>query len=396
MQNLLKDFMKLLEEDDRLVVEGKLLKNKIVELALAMDSSLIRLLLKHDGIRRHFFVDVDGVLVFDKISFQQFVNNKAFLPDSYTAFKNKVGLTADGQYLTDSKEVVLAWPYKDCVLEGGQTKEDAKRDEVFWNETLAPDQIDWLLSPKVLTGFKKFDRGGEGKVSSVSRDDNLIIRGNNLLALHTLKTVYAERVKIIYIDPPYNTGNDEFKYNDTFNHSTWLTFTRNRLNIAKTLLSNDGAIFVSIDHNELAYIIVLLDEIFGKDNFQNLITIKRGSVTGHKTINAGVVNLAEYVVVYTKNKKLWKPNRVFIERARNVRYDNFIINRKLDISKWSFCSLMDAFAEKVRVKKTQLKKHFGEDFEPTFRTSRTSNPRYFPEPLSPRLAILSRTEIRFG
>ncbi len=87
-------------------------------MALALDTSLIRLLLSSDGIRRHFFQNVDEVLVFDKIKFQQFVSNKAFLPDSYTAFKNKIGLTAEGAYLTDSKEVVLAWPYKDCVLEG--------------------------------------------------------------------------------------------------------------------------------------------------------------------------------------------------------------------------------------------------------------------------------------
>jgi adenine-specific DNA-methyltransferase len=341
MQNLLQDLVKLLEQDDRLVnVEGQLLKNKIVELALAMDASLIRLLLSHEGIRRHFFADIDGTLVFDKIKFQQFVSNKEFLPDSYTAFKNKIGLTADGHYLTDSKEVVLAWPYKDCVLEGGQTKEDAKRNEVFWNETLAPDQIDRLLSPKVLTNFKRYDKDGEHEVTGISRDDNLIIKANNLLALHTLKKAYTGKVKLIYIDPPYNTGNDDFQYNDTFNHSTWLTFMKNRLEVAKAMLSDDGAIFVSIDHNELGYMLILLDEAFGKGNCQNIIAVKRGSVTGHKTINQGVVNLCEYVVVYTKNKTSWQPNRVFIGRERNVRYNNFIKNRSEDISNWQFCSLL--------------------------------------------------------
>lgn len=363
MQNLLEDLAKLLEQDDRLTIEGQLLKNKIVELALALDSGLIKLLLSSEGIRRHFFQEVDGILIFDKIKFQQFVSNKAFLPDSYTAFKNKIGLTAEGSYLTDSKEVVLAWAYKDCVLEGGQTKEDAKRDEVFWNETLAPDQIDRLLAPKVLTNFKKYDKDGEHKVTRITRDNNLIIKGNNLLALHTLKQAYAGEVKLIYIDPPYNTGNDDFRYNDSFNRSTWLTFSRNRLSIAKLLLSDDGAIFVSIDHNELAYMMVLLDEIFGKENFQNLITVKRGSVTGHKTINSGVVNLAEYVVVYTKNKKAWKPNRVFIERERNDRYNNFILNRSKDISEWKFCSLLDAFSENEGLKKTEIKKKYGDQYE---------------------------------
>ena len=363
MQNLLKDLVTLLEQDDRLVIEGQLFKNKVIELALALDSSLIRLLLLNEGIRRHFFQDVDGILVFDKIKFQQFVSNKAFFPDSYTAFKNKIGLTVEGSYLTDSKEVVLVWPYKDCVLEGGQTKEDAKREEIFWNETLAPDQIDRLLAPKALTNFKKYDKDGEHEVISISSDDNLIIKGNNLLALHTLQKVYTGTVKLIYIDPPYNTGNDDFRYNDSFNRSTWLTFSRNRLKVAESLLSNDGAIFVSIDHNELAYMMLLLDEVFGKENFQNLITIKRGSITGHKTINSGVVNIAEYVVVYTKNKKTWKPNRIFIERERNDRYNNFIVNRNSDITEWKFCSLLDAFSENQGIKKSQIKKQLGDKYE---------------------------------
>lgn len=111
---------------------------------------------------------------------------------------------------------------KDCVLEGGQTKEDAKRNEVFWNEILAPDEINRLTEPKVLTGFTRYDANGKHEVSEVSEQDNLIIKGNNLLALHSLLKKYQAKVKLIYIDPPYNTGNDEFQYNDSFNHSTWL------------------------------------------------------------------------------------------------------------------------------------------------------------------------------
>ena len=89
------------------------------------------------------------MFIFYKVKFQQFVSNKQFLPDSYTAFKNKIGLVNENRnYFTDSREIVLAWPYKDCVLEGGQTKDDQKRNEIFWNETLAPDEIDLLLSNK--------------------------------------------------------------------------------------------------------------------------------------------------------------------------------------------------------------------------------------------------------
>lgn len=323
MQNLLKDLVKLLEQDDRLVIEGQLLKNKVIELALAFNSGLIRLLLSHDGIRRHFFQDVDGILVFDKIKFQQFVSNKTFLPDSYTAFKNKIGLTAEGSYLTDSKEVVLAWPYKDCILEGGQTKEEAKRNEIFWNETLAPDQIDRLLFPKVLTNFKKLDKDGKHKVSGISYDDNLIIKGNNLLALHTLKKAYAGRVKLIYIDPPYNTGNDDFLYNDSFGQSTWLTFMKNRIEIAKSLLSDDGVFVMQLSDHRVAEGKILLDEAFGRDNFINHVTVKTRSPSGFKTVNLGVFETAEYLYFYAaKNKKSvsYKPQYVISKYDRNYKY----------------------------------------------------------------------------
>lgn len=168
MQNLYEDMVALLATDDRLVAEGQLMKNKVVELSLRLDSDLLRLVRSHDRLRQHFFVDVDGVAIFDKVKFQQFVNNKAFLPDSYTAFKNKIGLMDGDHYLVERQDVVLAWPYKDCVLEGGQDREDALRQEVFWNETLAPDQIDRLLTPKVLVGAKRYTKDGVAAATSLS------------------------------------------------------------------------------------------------------------------------------------------------------------------------------------------------------------------------------------
>lgn len=304
MQNLLDDLKEVLAQDGRFVVDGKLLKNKIIEAALQLDPGLIKLLLQSEQIKAHFFQEVDGVLVFDKVKFQQFVSNKEFLPDSYTAFKNKIGLTADGEFLAESKEVVLSWAYKDCVLEGGQDKEDAKRDEVFWNEVLAPGDIDRLLHPKVLTNWKRYTQEGEQEAKEVSLDDNLILKGNNLLALHSLKRIYVGKVKLIYIDPPYNTGGDTFKYNDSFNHSTWLTFMKNRLVVAKDFLSKDGFIFVHCDDMELAYLKVLMDEIFGRDNFRNLLLTRRYDKNlnnqfvenGLKSLNVG----ADYVLIYAK------------------------------------------------------------------------------------------------
>ena len=300
-RNLFTELEKLLRMDSTYCTEdGTLLKNTIVEAALALRPDLIAKLLTHDGLKRNFFTEISGVMVFDKVKFQKFVMNKRFLPDSYTSFKNKVGLTnEDGEFLSESREIVLAWPYKDCILEGGQTKEDAKRNEVFWNEILAPDEINRLIEPKVLTNFKRFDSTGEHNVESISMDDNLIIKGNNLLALHSLKKKYAGKVKLIYIDPPYNTGSDSFGYNDKFNRSTWLTFMQNRLSIAKKLLKDDGVVCVQCSFHQFAYLRVLMDDLFEKHlcDFNIQVRHPDRALTGDKEFN----DIIEYVLIYSNN-----------------------------------------------------------------------------------------------
>ena len=201
----------------------------------------------------------------------------SFNKGSYTEYSNKIGLYSNNQesFISQSPDVVLNFPYKDCVLEGGMTKEDAKRDERFLNVKLDKRDIDTLFDPKVLTNFKYIDSNGERELSA--NDDirffdedgelkqNLLIKGNNLVALHTLKQKLAGKVKLIYIDPPYNTGNDGFKYNDHFNHSAYLTFMSNRLKTARSLMADDGSIFIHCDDNECAYLRAVADEIFGCD-----------------------------------------------------------------------------------------------------------------------------------
>lgn len=307
----------LLRKDSAYCTEdGVLLKNKIVEAALAMRPELIAQLLANDRLKCNFFIDVNGVWAFDKVKFQRFVMNKRFLPDSYTSFKNKVGLTNDERdFLSESREVVLSWPYKDCILEGGQTKEDAKRSEVFWNEILAPDEVNRLTEPKVLTGFKRYDADGAHEVEDISMADNLIIKGNNLLALYTLKRMYAGKVKLIYIDPPYNTGNDTFGYNDSFNRSTWLTFMKNRLEVAKTLLREDGAIYVQIDYHQAHYIKVLMDEIFGGNNFQREIIWRIGWLSGYKTSDNNWIRNHDTILFYSKNASQLVFNKYYIPRS---------------------------------------------------------------------------------
>lgn len=289
---------RLLAQNDTFMVEGVLNKNKLAELARQYNPELLNILMSNTKISKYFFSILDsGVLVFKKDVFLQFLNNKEFLPDSFTAYKTKIGLATSDKYLSENQEVVLNFPYKDCVLEGGQTKDDAKRQEIFFNETLAPTEINRLLDDKVLTNFKRYDETGEHEVEELSDTDNLIIKGNNLIALHSLKKRFTGKIKLIYIDVPYNTGSDSFGYNDSFNHSTWLTFMKNRLEIAKTLLSDDGVIFVHLDNNEVKYLGVLMDEIFERENFIELVTVvnnPRGRDYG------GIANMHEFIYVYKR------------------------------------------------------------------------------------------------
>ena len=320
--NLFHELEKLLRMDSRFCTEtGDLLKNAIVEAALDVRPELIGKLLTHDGLKRNFFTEIDGVLVFDKVKFQKFVMNKRFLPDSYTSYKNKIGLTGDDdRFIAESREVVLSWPYKDCILEGGQTKEDAKRNEVFWNEILAPDEINRLTEPKILTGFCRYDETGEHTPASVSSQDNYIIKGNNLLTLYSLKKKYEGKIKLIYIDPPYNTGSDSFGYNDKFNRSSWLTFMRNRLELAKDLLTADGAIYVQGDYHQVHYLKVLMDEVFGEDNFQREIIWRIGWLSGYKTADKNWIRNHDTILFYSKDATQLKFNKYYIpkEEYKNI------------------------------------------------------------------------------
>ncbi|HFI0330691.1 TPA: DNA methyltransferase [Streptococcus suis] len=340
---------RLLAQNDTFMVEGVLNKNKLAEFARQYNPELLNILMSNDKISKYFFSTLDtGVLVFKKDVFLQFLNNKEFLPDSFTAYKTKIGLATGDKYLSENQEVVLNFPYKDCVLEGGQTKDDAKRQEIFFNETLAPTEINRLLDDKVLTNFKRFDETGETAVGDLKETDNLIIKGNNLIALHSLKKRFAGKVKLIYIDPPYNTGNDSFNYNDSFNHSTWLTFMKNRLVVARELLSEDGLIWVQTDDGEVNYLGVLLDEIFGRENFINIVTVKTkiGGVSGSSE-GKSLKDTTEFIQVYAKNKEFIDLKPIF---AMTPVWE-YIQTEYIEAGKsWKYTSVLLDLGEKVLIK----------------------------------------------
>ncbi len=285
--------------------EGELKKFVIIDAAFNMDKKLIELLLTKPELKQKFFTEIVGHWVFDINLFVRYMENKNFLKDSYTRYRNKIGLTINDKFAKQSNEVALVWPFKDCILEGGQTEEDQKRPEIFFNEILAQEEIDQLTEPKVLVNWEKYTTGGTQKVTEIKRGkngiikENLIIKGNNLLALHSLLPQFEEKIKLIYIDPPYNTGNDAFQYNDSFNHSSWLTFMKNRLETARRLLRTDGLIFISIDDREHSYLKILLDEIYGKENFISdiIIQVNKGGRDYLK-----IAKTHEFILSYQKNE----------------------------------------------------------------------------------------------
>ncbi len=278
--------------------EGKLFVPKILESIDKIDVDLVKLLMADKKAKEQFFIKIDDVYILNQNDLIEFFTMNEYFNHSYTSYTNKIGLIKKDNFIKKFDDVVLAFPYKDCVLEGGQTKDDDKKSEVFYNSIISRDEIDRLLEPKVLTNIKRFDKDGEHEVDEITQDDNLIIKGNNLLALHSLKKRYAGRVKLIYIDPPYNTGGDSFGYNDSFNHSTWLTFMKNRLEVAREFLSDDGVIFVSCDDNEQAYLKVLMDEVFGNKNFISTVV----NVVKPEGRRYGFIAQAhEYLLTYGKD-----------------------------------------------------------------------------------------------
>ncbi|MGM0283768.1 MULTISPECIES: DNA methyltransferase [Enterococcus] len=279
-----------------------LLKNKVVEDLRSYNSDLITALLTNKKIREQFEININGTSIFKIEEFIQLFTYKDFWEDSYTKFSNKIGLTAQGKYLDYDSDIVLDFPFKDCILEGGMTKEDLGKKEVYYNKVIARDEVDTLLSPKVFTNTRKYTKDGEEEVSKITATDNLIIKGNNLLALHSLKKKYAGKVKLVYIDVPYyfkkKISEDSFKYNSNFRMSSWLVFLKNRLEVAKELLSEKGSIWINISEDGMHYLKVMADEIFGKEKFVG--TLPRKIRDGKSDVPFNFSQDFDWILIYTK------------------------------------------------------------------------------------------------
>lgn len=260
-------------------------KNKVIDDLNNYNQDLISALLDDDLIAKTYTKNIHGKTIFKLNQFTSMFEYKEFWEDSFTKYSNKIGLTSNDKFIDESTDVVLNYPYKDTVLKAGMTKEDADPEvganEPFLNETIAKSEINELFEPKILTNVIRYDSNGSTNNFNFNKKDNLIIKGNNLIALHSIKKTFKGKVKLIYIDVPFNTQND-FPYNDRYTRATWLTFMKNRLEVAKELLAQDGSIFVHIDWHEDGYLRVLLDSIFGEDNLINEIIWHYGSGGSYK------------------------------------------------------------------------------------------------------------------
>lgn len=314
---------------------------QVRNLAQNYDERLFNYLLEEskykEEFKNRFFIFNKKVLIFKINEFLTFLDLKN-LSGSFTSYANKIGLANKTKsLLKTNSEVVLNFAFKDGIIKGGQSKDEQKTQEIFFNEILARDEIDVLFDKKALQNFELI---GEIKnLQEYLKDNpNLLIKGNNLLALHSLKKLYANKVKLIYIDPPYNTGNDSFGYNDKFKHSTWLTFMKNRLEIAREFLRDDGSIYINIDYNEVHYLKVLMDEIFGRDNFITQIIWRMGFVSGYKTIANKYIRNYDCILFYSKQEnnylfnKRYIHNKDFAPILNKGEINNIFKNFKFDLN----------------------------------------------------------------
>jgi len=209
---------------------------------------------------------------------------------------------------------------------------------------------------RLLEPIKSLDHGAPDT-------QNMLIEGDNLDALRALLPYYGGQVKCVYADPPFNTGQALDDYDDNLKHSIWLSLIYPAFVLIRQLMAEDGTLFVHIDDNELAYLIVILDEIMGRKNRVSVVTFKQGATTGHKAINPGMVSTTNFMVVYAKNKEAWKPNRVYTGRDRDKRYGKFLVNPDAAPTDWQFTTLTSAVSEATGKKMSELKKELGDGLE---------------------------------
>ena len=290
---------------EQYVAEGLLKKDAIIVDLDNYKPELVEKILTNAILNEAFTEDIAGVTILKINDIIQMLEVDEYWSNSYTRYTNKIGLSMNNRYLYEVTDVVLDFPYKDTILKAGMSKEDVSKEdatESFLNEIVAREEIDVLLDEKILKNAKKYDKNGSSPVSEIKDTDNLIIKGNNLLALHSLKKRFAGKIKSIIIDPPYyfkkTKSSDAFNYNSNFKLSTWLVFMKNRLDVAKEMLSDEGLCIIIIGEEGYAQLKLLADNILGGDKYIGTISWRKSD----NQANIGeFAKVTDYILIYKKS-----------------------------------------------------------------------------------------------
>ena len=291
--------------DEQYVAEGLLKKDTIINDLDNYKPELVEKILTNAILNEAFTEDIAGATILKINDIIQILEVDKYWSNSYTRYTNKIGLSMNNRYLDEVTDVVLDFPYKDTILKAGMSKEDVSKEdatESFLNEIVAREEIDVLLDEKILKNAKKYDKNGSSPVSKIKDTDNLIIKGNNLLALHSLKKRFAGKIKSIIIDPPYyfkkTKSSDAFNYNSNFKLSTWLVFMKNRLDVAKEMLSDEGLCIIIIGEEGYAQLKLLADNILGGDKYIGTISWRKSD----NQANIGeFAKVTDYILIYKKS-----------------------------------------------------------------------------------------------
>lgn len=296
--------------DSKYIIDGIINKNQVIRDLDQYEAELVAEILTNEELKKRFTLNVADATVIKVNDFIEVFEQDEYWEDSYTKYSKKIGLTINRRFLDEASEVVLDFPYKDTVLKASMSKEDNDQDDLkpeepFLNEVIARDEIDILLSEKVFVNAKKYSNKGFEETSSISDEDNLILKGNNLLGLYSIRERFTKKIKMIYLDVPYffkkKIAEDSFKYNSNFRMSTWLVFLKNRLEIAKELLSEDGSIWINISDDGMHYLKVLADSIFGSESFVG--TIPRKTRDGKSDVPFNFSQDFDWLLVYTNGSE---------------------------------------------------------------------------------------------
>jgi adenine-specific DNA-methyltransferase len=220
------------------------------------------------------------------------------------------------------------------------------------------------LEPRILIEDPEWSYHAQQRFSNDDEFDNKIIYGDNLLALKALEQEYTGKINCVYIDPPFNTGAAFEHYDDGIEHSIWLDLMYQRFNIIYNLLSENGVFVVHLDDSESAYAKVMLDEIFGRNNYLNTVTTTTNAPSGFKATSSKIFSTANQIIFYAKNKTKFAFKKVFIEKEFDKAYSKFLKNKNDHYSKWKWSSLLDVFCEKNNFTTLNIaKRTLGQSFD---------------------------------